>query len=395
LKFSTKKFSVSRVLKKIKNLSLDLAPEYQRGPVWTKSRQSLLIDSMLKGYDIPKFYVRLTQSEKETYEVVDGLQRLTSMLNYVNGDFRLPKTSTYAGLYYDELPEEIAENFDDYQLDFSILEGFEDSDVRDMFLRLQNGLKLNAAEELNAIQGGMHDFVESLSLSEFFKTRVSFGSSRGAHRHVTAQLCKLAVDGYGDVRKNDLLDFYKSYSDWEPNTNAKQLKSVLNWLSKVFSESDPALRNRGQTITIVMAAFDLWSEYSMEGRENYFLEAIYDFDKQVLSGSVDFKDYSNVISHSSDQGKSIELRREFILAALNGFKKTLVQKDSKRTFTLPDRILAWYAADGRCQEQGCGIELTYQQFHADHKKAWSKGGPTNLSNLQVLCPKHNLKKGSK
>jgi hypothetical protein len=395
MKFTTKKLSVSTAVKKIKNTSLDLAPEYQRGPVWSSARKALLIDSMLRGYDLPKFYVRLIPAEKEILEVVDGLQRLTSMVDFVNGDFKLPKVSQWAGKKYEDLPEDIAESFDDYQLDFSILEGFSDEDVRDMFLRLQNGLKLNAAEELNAIQGDMHNWVEELSNHSFFKFNAPFSSSRGAHRHVSAQLCRLAIAGYGDVRKKDLMDFYKDYANWEIEAKAKQLRSVLNWLNKVFSESDPALRNRGQTITVVMAAFDLWTEYVLDGHEESFKDTIYAFDKDIIAGRIDFKDYANAISHSSDQGISIELRREFMLAVLKEFKETLVRRDPKRTFTLPDRVLAWYNANGQCEHPGCGEKLTYQSFHADHKTAWSKGGESKLHNLQVLCPAHNLSKGAK
>jgi len=42
----------------------------------------------------------------------------------------------------------------------------------------------------------------------------------------------------------------------------------------------------------------------------------------------------------------------------------------------------------------CGITVTGEDIHFDHKKPWSKGGETVLENLQVLCARHNLAKGN-
>lgn len=397
MKFTHKTFNVSLAAKKIKNLTLDLAPEYQRGPVWSRPRQALLIDSMLKGYDLPKFYVRELPSDddREVYEVVDGLQRLTSMVNFMNGDFALPKESNFAGSKYSDLPESVGEVFDSYQLNFTILVGFEDADVRDMFLRLQNGLKLNAAEELNAVSGAMHDYVETISQLPFFEKTTCFTSSRGAYRHVAAQISLLALQGYGDARKQDLVKFYNAYRETKPEELAKQLRHVLVWLESAFQERDPALRNRGQTVSVVMATFDLWGKYVLAGFEDEFVKAIHSFDAAVVRGDNSLKDYATAISHSSDQGKSIETRREFLLAHLGDFTKSLPPKDTRRTFSLPDRVLAWYASDGKCQAPGCTSKINFQDFHADHIRPWSKGGQSTLKNLQVLCPQHNLSKGAK
>jgi hypothetical protein len=395
MKTSSRSLSVSTVVKKIRNATLDLAPEYQRGKVWSKQRQALLIDSVLKGYDLPKFYVRQTSQEPETFEVVDGLQRLTSFVAFVDGDFSLPKESEFAGKKYAQLPEVIQDKFDDYQLLFSTLEQFSDEDVRDMFLRLQNGVRLSAAEELNAISGEMHDFVEGLTDTDFFTNRVSFGKSRGSTRHVAAQCTLLAVQGAIDVRKSNLIDFYKSNASKNISNKAAQLKTVINWLSKVFEEADPILRSRGQVLSIIYLANELWSKNVLTGKEKEFRKALMQFDKNVLSNDKEFKDYSVAISHSSDQWKSIEIRNEFLYAGLSTFIAKLESKDSKRGFNMPERVLAWYEAGGKCEIAGCGTKLSFQDFHADHKKAWSKGGSSSKSNLQVLCAKHNLSKGAK
>lgn len=396
MKFHSVNWSVDSTIKYIKNQTLDLAPEYQRGPVWARARQASLVDSIIRGYDLPKFYVRrIANGDAETFEVVDGLQRLTSLVNFLNNDFPLPKDSKYPGVHYDKLPVSISQKLDAFQLTFTVLEDFSDSEVSDMFLRLQNGLKLNAAEELNAISGDMHNYIEDLSKSAFFDKTISFGVSRGAARHVAAQLATLAVRGYGDVRKQDLKRMYVDFSTWKPTESAKALKQVLNWLAKTFDEKDVAFRNRGQTISIVMVTMDLWQNYFLQEKSEEFSKAIHGFDIAVQRDDPGLREYATAISHSSDQGKSIELRREIMLAYLQPFTSQLEKKDVKRTFSMPDRVLAWYAAAGKCQYPQCATKITFQDFHADHLKAWSKGGQTKLSNLQVLCKEHNLKKGKK
>ena len=37
----------------------------------------------------------------------------------------------------------------------------------------------------------------------------------------------------------------------------------------------------------------------------------------------------------------------------------------------------------------------YNEMDADHVSAWSKGGPTDISNCEMLCKTHNKIKGNK
>lgn len=234
MKSNSKKFSVSSALKKIRNGSMDLDPEYQRGAVWGRARKALLVDSMLRGYDLPRICLRETPNSRESYEVVDGVQRLTAMDDFARGEFSLPKSSAFSGFRYHQLPESVQEEFDDYQLDLAVLEDCTDEEVRD---------------------------------------------------------------------------------------------------------------------------------------------------------------YATAKSHSSDQSVSIQVRHEFLLAAMRSMLEVLPAKYNQRQFRTPDRVTAWYRAGGLCEASGCSKTVSFGDFHADHQKAWSRGGTSSLDNLQVLCPAHNLAKG--
>ena len=53
---------------------LQMAPRFQRRPVWMPPQKSYLIDTILRGYRIPEIYMRdlIGQDAKQTHIVVDG-----------------------------------------------------------------------------------------------------------------------------------------------------------------------------------------------------------------------------------------------------------------------------------------------------------------------------------
>jgi len=64
----------------------------------------------------------------------------------------------------------------------------------------------------------------------------------------------------------------------------------------------------------------------------------------------------------------------------------------QRFFTAIQRLTVLQRAGFHCQL--CGIELQPNNFHCDHKKAWSLGGATEVYNAQALCADCNLTKSN-
>lgn len=71
----------------IKKDKINLHPPYQRNFIWSSKDQKLLIDSIMKGYPLPNFFIY--KNENETYDMVDGQQRATTISKYVKGEFGL------------------------------------------------------------------------------------------------------------------------------------------------------------------------------------------------------------------------------------------------------------------------------------------------------------------
>lgn len=84
ISLSSKIVALDTVLRRIKNATIQLAPSFQRSYVWDSQRKSLLIESMMLRIPLPMFYV--SEDKDGAWEVVDGLQRLTTIRDFVLGD---------------------------------------------------------------------------------------------------------------------------------------------------------------------------------------------------------------------------------------------------------------------------------------------------------------------
>jgi len=147
--------------------AIDTNPDFQRPPVWSTAQKQMLIDSILRNYDVPKLYWRQKSKQPATYDVVDGQQRLRAIWDFYEGKFALPRDADpidglqIKGLKYADLPHELRIRCDTYNLDVVILSESDEDETREMFLRLQNGTSLKAQEKRNAMPGEMGNFVRS------------------------------------------------------------------------------------------------------------------------------------------------------------------------------------------------------------------------------------------
>ena len=79
---------------------IDLNPPYQRGLVWSLDQKRELIDTILWGVSVPSLYLRLLNLGMKTpYEVLDGKQRLSALVDFVEDRF------DYNGIKYSQVPE--------------------------------------------------------------------------------------------------------------------------------------------------------------------------------------------------------------------------------------------------------------------------------------------------
>lgn len=143
----------------------DMNPKYQRKSLWSEEQQSLLIDSILKNIPIPPVFLRemIDKEGKTKYEVIDGKQRLTSIISFINGNISTSDdiddplhNLEIAGVTFEELKEEenLADYLDDfwsYPIPIEYIKTKNDAIIDRIFDRLnRSGEKLNGQELRNA-----------------------------------------------------------------------------------------------------------------------------------------------------------------------------------------------------------------------------------------------------
>ena len=383
---------------------IDTNPDYQRPAVWTRAQKQLLIDSMLRDYDVPKFYLHRTG--KDTYDVIDGQQRLRAIWEFFEGGFALAKDAEdvngceIKGKKYDELDFDMQDKINSYNLDFVVLDYVDDDEIREMFLRLQNGTSLKAQEKRNAMPGRMGDFVRNLAKHPFF-TKVYFSNSRFTYDLIAAQMTLLYLNknsGICNIKDRDLNVMYESQKNFdESSSEAKAINRILDYLDSMFPSKAPELK-RYSVISLFILLMDLMPNYDIRNREQDLAQWFIEFENMRAQDELKEPEqqdpklviYHERVSNSSDTMDSLTYRHNFLKENLLASVRNLPQKDPKRNFDDAQRQVIFRRDKGICQ--ACGRICEWNDWEADHIIPWSKGGKTEVENGQVLCPSCNSKK---
>jgi len=135
---------------------LELNPTFQRRNVWSEKAKSFLMDTVIRGKPIPKFFIRQklnVTTRTSVREVVDGQQRLRTILAFVTDGFAISRSQNkeYGGRRFSQLPEIVQEQILSYEVAVDLLINLPDTEILDIFSRLNSyAVVLNEQEKLNA-----------------------------------------------------------------------------------------------------------------------------------------------------------------------------------------------------------------------------------------------------
>ena len=377
---------------------IDLAPEYQRGKVWSKDKQQLLIDTIIKKMHIPPIYFRVL--ENGYYECVDGQQRCTAIFDFLDTSFPLSKkySGELGGKYFRDLPTNLQDRIEDYELMVFEINNASDEEIREMFDRLQRGMSLTAGEKLKAKTGQLHTFITQLTETPFFKNIINVKDYRGSYYQMCSQITALELNGIKDVKFKNLEELHKGTFDPE-STKAQQVKKVINFLSRTSDDRVPELHTRAEVVSLYLLISEIMKEYALKDNEVLIKPFLIDFNRKLRlaeekNDNVELLTYLNSISHSSDSAASIKKRHDILMAHFLLFAPNLLPLDTNRGFSEAQRIAIYRKNDGACQK--CGVKVPYgSSYHADHIIPHSRGGKTTVENGQLLCNKCNQSEGAK
>lgn len=172
--YDTKEYPIEVIISKYKKDQI-FVPHYQRKFVWDNKRKSKFIESVFLGVPIMPFLVSISGEEAEL-EIIDGSQRIRTLVEYCDGDLKLSgleKLTTLNGTYFKNLTTTRKNKFLLRDFRFHVVTEKATPDVRaDIFNRINTTPKNLSSPEIRkgALQGDFYSFILECSQLEDFRT---------------------------------------------------------------------------------------------------------------------------------------------------------------------------------------------------------------------------------
>jgi hypothetical protein len=353
---------------------LTIQPEYQRNYIYADGKRDVaVIESILKGYPLGLIYFNKTGAE--SFEVLDGQQRITSIGRYVTNKFAV-KDENGLEQYFSGIAEDKQKKILETELLIYECEGTE-SEIKEWFKTINiAGVPLNEQELLNAVYSG--PFV-TLGKAEFSNSQNSNIQKWGAYISGSALRQDFFAEALNWVSKGNVGDYMSLHRN---DTNIDELKkyfnSVIDWVSSVFLDVEKEMcglewgrlyeeyhKNTYDPKKISQEVHKLYADPYIKNRKGVF--------EFILGGQKDFKLLD--VRVFDDATKKVVYKKQTEEAEKKGISNCS------------------YCAIGH--EASKTKIWSFSDMDADHVAAWSKGGATDIKNCEMLCKSHNRAKGNR
>lgn len=353
------KFEVTRTIKSISVKTfiedyvyrIDLDADYQREKIWSRKNQEDLLDSIIKNIDIPKLYLaRLTRNENFDYECIDGKQRMTTLLSFIKPEdgednpLAVPLAGekyTYKRLRKDH--PNFANKIEAFELTFVIYPEIDDEEfLREIFRRLQLGVRLNTGELLKTYTGTIRDFIyKEMGRDAPFLGKTKLSEKRFSRQFALAQICinsfnRHETGEFVRARYDDLGDFFIQKSDIkDKDENLVRIREVLKIMDKQFGEEAKSISSRAVAVSAYLFVEDLVAQGRTDLVSNFatFYARLLTEIKSDLKLLSKFKrpenpkildEFQKHISQASVEPHAIKSRDRFLVKAFDYYldKKT-------------------------------------------------------------------------
>ena len=259
---------------------LEMQPELQRNQVWSKAAKIMLIDTILRNIPMPKIFLQGILRQQDTYRIViDGQQRLTAILEFLNDGFALdsPYIGPHQAKRFSELPTSVQDEILNYNVDTNEIRNATKKTIRDIYSRVNKyTVQLNKQELRRADYPG--DFLktsEHFAHESFFEENRVFtiaSSKRMGDVEFVSELLALLLDG--PQEKKEKLDyFYSEYANWPKESKEAiiiRFKAVVGELQTLWSEEEsnslkPFAKTRFRQKADFYALFNAIDDLLIEG----------------------------------------------------------------------------------------------------------------------------------
>ena len=225
--------------------TLHISPKFQRRNVWSRAAQSFLIDTLLLGLPVPPIYLRIVQDASRRSmirEVVDGQQRISAVLDYLQDKYPLSKNikSVSTGKRFSELTNNEKDAITQYSFICEVFYGVEDQTILEIFARLNtHSVQLNGQELRNGRYFGKFKqtaYALALEHLEFWRKQRIFTElaiARMSEVELTSELIIMMLNGIQDKKKSVDM-FYERYDEEfsEQDRIGQRLRSTIDALTE-------------------------------------------------------------------------------------------------------------------------------------------------------------------
>ncbi|EHO84445.1 DUF262 domain-containing protein [Fusobacterium ulcerans] len=316
IKISNAIISLQSLIRRLEFQEIDLNPEFQRnGNLWNHTKMSRLIESIILRLPLPIFYFDVSDADK--WVVIDGLQRLSTIQNFViNNTLKLKNLEFLTelnGKTYEQLDRRIQRVIEETQINTYQIEPQTPKEVRySIFNRINTGgMTLNSQEIRQALnqKGEGVSFLREVVETHEFKRIVGLESKRMLDRELVLRFIAFSLEGYLEFEKKgitlsnfldetmekiDSIHFKKETFQFLKNT----LLETLEFLEKLFEKKylfNKKIIDEKKTATLNRSLFEVWtvlaSELSLKERE-LLLENKYEVKERykILLSKQEFED---------------------------------------------------------------------------------------------------------
>lgn len=250
--FDSRTYSINDFLEWHERGQLVLDPKFQRRPVWTDKAKSYLMDTIVRGKPIPKIFIRQridVATRSSIREVVDGQQRLRTILSYLSDGFSISKghNPEYGGHVFSGLGsvnDSAQARILSYELSVDLLVDLSDAEVLDIFSRLNSyAVVLNEQERLNATHFGPfktladrvgHKYVEYWRSNGIFTNRHIMRMDEVA---LTADILVAMLKGIRT--KKQLKAGYAEFENkfpYDSDQLEERFDATMSWIARIYPE---------------------------------------------------------------------------------------------------------------------------------------------------------------
>ena len=264
--------SIGEVLSMYRDGDLEVHPEFQRIYRWEDTQKWRLIESILLGIPIPTIFV--SQQDDGTWDVIDGVQRLSTILEfvgmYVDADGTplpqlqlgpteyLPQLEGYvwegAGLAQTEFSDTLRRDFKRSKLDFRIIKKESDSDAKfDLFQRLNSGTQLSAQESRNCLlvmlNAEFYRWMTALAAHPSFADTVQLSTQKEDEGFRQELVLRFILQlEYNDGAKDLPKELGEYVTDWVRSAALSSPTKLADWAAKFETTFDYLLKHVGEDV---------------------------------------------------------------------------------------------------------------------------------------------------